>query len=210
MIRKALAVLGIALAVGGFVMLFDRGLAARLSTTQTALIPIGALALLQAYRVVRGRMGTEIEIAETDDPETEQDLAVPGEDFDEWVDSLASSGGLVGTGAMGAGAGRDHVIRNRNRVRDRLEEAAVATISNKWGCSEERARQALHGGTWTDDPYAVAYFSGDPPEIGIRERVSYVFSGEGRYQRRANRAARAIAELSTADAERLREEVNSR
>lgn len=210
MIRKVLAVLGVVLAAGGFVMLFDRGLASRFSTTQTALIPIGALALLQAYRVVRGRMRTTIEIAETDDPETEQDLTVPGEDFDEWIASLASTGRLVRSDVTGSGAGRDHLIRNRNRVRDRLEEAAVATISNKWGCPEARARQALREGTWTDDPYAAAYFTGEPPAVGLRERVSYVFSSQGRYQRRANRAARAIADLSTADAERLREEVNSR
>lgn len=207
MIRKALAAIGVVLAVGGFLMLLDRGLAAQLTTTQTVLIPIGVLAGIQAYRVIRGRMRTKVEVAETPDRETEQDLEVPGESFDERVAELGSTGSFAAGGVPGRPAQRDHVIRNRDRLRNRLEEAAVATIAHKWGCSRERAREALREGTWTDDPHAAAYFTGEIEPVGIGRRVVLALSSEARYQRRARRAAEAIAELSAADADRVREEV---
>jgi len=209
-IRKVLAVLGVGLAALGLVLVFDRGLAARLSVTETVLIPIAALALIQGYRVLRGRMGTSVQIAETGDLETEQDLGVPGDDFDE---RLARLRGNATFGVAGAGTTttrRDHVIRNRERIRNRLEEAAVATVSNKWGCSTDRAREAIEEGAWTDDPYAAAFFTGEVEDLALRERVRNVLSPESRYQIRAKRGAAAIAELSEADAERVRQEVPSR
>lgn len=195
------------LALLGFAMVGDRGLAARLSTSEAVLLPIGALALIQAYRVVRGRMRTTIALAETGDPETEQTLAVPGDDFDEIIDRIHRGSRTPFDPVAAHPRMRTHVVRNRDRLNQRLETAAIATISNKWGCSEARAREAIQAGSWTDDPHAAAFFTGEIEDIGFPRRIVNAIAAEGRYQRRANRAAAAIATLAEEDATRVRTEV---
>lgn len=209
MIRKVLAGLGVFVAVAAFAMVIDPGLAAELSLTDRILLLVGAIIGLQTLRVARGRTGTEIEIAETGDPETEQDLVVPGEDFDETVGELKSISHGAAAGRSRRTSHRDHVLRNRDAVRERLEDAAVATIKNKWGVPEARAREALEDGSWTDDPHAAAFFTGELEGVGLRERVYNAVDADARFQRRAKHAAEAIADLSEADADRIRREVTA-
>ncbi len=194
--RQLLVGLGVVTAGLGFAMLVDRGLASAFRTSQIFLVVLGGIAVVQTYRVIRGRRRTEIEITETDDPETEQDLPVPGEDFDGTVRNMR---GLRRPDGRYREAGRNRYVRARDRINERLETAAVETIVRKSGCTEREAREALEAGTWTDDPVAAAYFTGKLEETSLRRRIGLALSSEARHQRRANRAARAIADLAERD-----------
>jgi hypothetical protein len=145
---------------------------------------VGVLALLQGLRVARARRHSDIEQAALPDPEAIRRMDTPGEDFD---DQLL---------ALGSGRGRG-TVRKRETVRSRLEDAALTAIAARENCSRERARERLEDGTWTDDPYAAAFFS-DRVEHSPswREWLRRSLRAETPFQRRARRAAAAIADLA--------------
>jgi hypothetical protein len=195
-IRRLLVAIGLLSVVVGAAMIVDPGLASYLSVESSAVLAVGALTLFQGFRVARARYATEIEAAETPDPETEQDLSVPGERFDDLLESVDP----LRLRSIGAGRRRE---RGRNdpaeRLENRLEAAAVSTIARKWGCSRDRAREALETGEWTDDRAAAAFFSGDHEPEGLREKLRYALSTELRGKQRAVRAADEIARLSASE-----------
>ncbi|PSQ15664.1 hypothetical protein BRD00_13460 [Halobacteriales archaeon QS_8_69_26] len=199
--RELLTALGVVVALGGFTMIFFPELARALATTRGMVVVVGVIAAFQGYRIARERRRAAVQVAETGDPETEQDLPVPGDDFDDLVDHMRSIHGpqLRGTASPRRRRRRDSFVRTRRRVRSRLEDAAVATITRKYGCTEAEAWEALESGTWTDDPYAAAFFTGRLEGVGLVERVRVQFAAGGRFERRAVSAAEAIADLSDDD-----------
>lgn len=196
--RELLTGLGLTVALAGFLMIVDPNLARALATSRGMLILIATLAAFQGYRVVRDRKRTALEVAETGDPETEQDLPVPGDDFDDLIGQVQRLHSPFG-GTRSPRHDRNSFVRYRRRLKRRLEDAAVATITRKHGCTEETARAAIEDGSWTDDPFAAAFFTGRLEGIGWSDRVRLRFSGQGRFERRATHAARAIADLSADD-----------
>lgn len=196
--RELLTALGVVVALGGFVVLFVPELGRALATTRGMVVFVGALAAIQGFRILRERRRTVVDVAETGDPETEQDLPVPGEGFDDLVEHMRNLHGR-GFGATNSRRGRrrrDSFVRSRRRIRGRLEDAAVATITRKYGCTEAEAREAIERGSWTDDPFAAAFFTGSLEGVGFVERTRLRFAAGGKFERRAVRAAEAIAELS--------------
>lgn len=192
--KRALAAVVGVLAVGvGVATMVHPGVASEFSVDRTMVFGVGVLALVQSYRVVRDRRNTPVSAAETPDPETEQDLPAPGEDFDELLSRVRWR--YAGRRRRNPGE------RATRRVRNRLERAAVSTITRKWGCTPEQAREALREGAWTDDPVAAAYFTGELHGVGLGRRIRLALAAETREQRRAARAAEAIAALSAADPE---------
>lgn len=76
-------------------------------------------------------------------------------------------------------------------IRERLEESAVRALTASAGFDEERAREALEDGSWTDDPVAAAFLSprrGQP--LGERLRGA-LDPGQG-FHRRVDRTVAAI------------------
>ncbi|WP_121821960.1 DUF7269 family protein [Halostella salina] len=185
-LRQIVGAVGILAAVAGFLAMFVPAVAAGIDATQSLVTVIGILALLQGYRVVRARRRTSVREFETPDPETQQPLPTPGDDFDE---------------AITARRGK-HWAARRHRVATRLEEAAIDAITYAEDCSEAAAHDALEAGTWTDDPVAAALFSdGDPESATVWSKIRDTLSMEPAFDRRARRAAHAIADLQGVDAE---------
>lgn len=177
--RVAVAV-GIAAAAAGFAFLLAPSYAGYVDVSEGFVILVGVIALLQGLRVVSRRRRSRVAEFETPDPETRQSLPTPGEDFD---DDLAVRRGR-------------HWAARRERVSKRLEAAAVDAIAYVEDCSEAAAREALDAGTWTDDPVAAAFFADSlPASASLWTRFREAVSLRPRFDRRAKRAAHAVADL---------------
>ncbi len=199
--RRLLMVVGVAAAIFGFVMLFVPELV--VFGSRSVLAVLAAVSLLQAGRVVRDRLRTDHQFEETPDPETEQDLAVPGDDFDETLRELRERPpqAAVAVRSTASRRYRGRGTHQREAVTERLETAAVNALVRRHGWSRERAREAVGDGEWTDDPYAAAFFTGDLSGLSLRERLRRVLSSERSFQRQAKAAADAVARVADTDAE---------
>lgn len=105
------------------------------------------------------------------------------------------------------------VGRSREAVRDRLREAAVATVRRRRNCSEEAARRRVETGAWTDDPVAASFLAegatpdrpatrgrpparpDDPGPASLPGRLWTALGGGLAFGSRAGRTAAAVADL---------------
>lgn len=179
--RRLLTAFGVALAVFGIVATFVPSAVPPLSPGRFFLVLIGLLALVQGLRQVGQRRDTDPVQAETDDPETTQDLPVPGAEFDEKLVALYTG----------------NTLDNKAEIRDRLHEAAVATVKHREGITREAAEERIADGTWTDDRVAAAFFTGSvPSDVPLTTRIRLVATLKPKFRMRARRAAEAIADLA--------------
>lgn len=192
MIRRLLAVVGVVGAVGGLVLVVRPDLAT--FGGETLLVVVGVLAVVQGVRVTMQRRRHAPRQATTPDPETLQDLPVPGDDLDETLATVRRRPPR----SLGPRAAKS-LRRRRERIRSRIEAAAVETVVRQHGCTRERARLALETGEWTDDPYAAAFFTGELTGVGRGEWLRRRLSSEPPFARRARRAAQAVADLAEAE-----------
>ncbi|WP_323674804.1 hypothetical protein [Halorubellus sp. PRR65] len=179
--ETATSALGVAFVVVGFAMLFVPGFASVFDANELFLSLIGLGFALQTVRVVNARRRTPYEQAETADPEIAQELPTPGDDFDDLMDQAAA--------VRYSGDQRD-------AVRERLHAAAVAVVVRTEGLSREQAVERVENGSWTDDPYAAAFFTGEISGTSVLQRVSLFDRSRSQFERWATHAAREIAELS--------------
>lgn len=85
-------------------------------------------------------------------------------------------------------------------IRQSLREAAIETLVTYQGHTEASARRALTEGTWTDDEYAIEFFTTiDGGGGSLSESVTSTFYGDTPFDRRAEHAARAIEALAGRD-----------
>lgn len=144
-------------------------------------VPLG----LAAATVVLGTLGHRsirgIDQAAPPDPERVPTADAPGAEFDR----------LVRGGWRTAPA----ALRRRDGLYDRLREAALQTVIRAEGCSRDAALRRIEAGTWTDDPVAAAFLSGNPALEGrpARTTLAALLRVELPLQLRARRTARAIA-----------------
>ena len=80
----------------------------------------------------------------------------------------------------------------RERLVERVERAAVATLTSADDRSAAEVRRQLSTGEWTADERAAAFLADDAPAPSIGDRLRTVVTGTSTSQRRA---AHAIAEL---------------
>ncbi|WP_135851997.1 DUF7269 family protein [Halorussus salinus] len=176
-----LTTIGVVAVTVGLLMLFVPGFAAAIGTGYAAVTVVGLLALMQALRVGRSRMATELDAAETDDVETVEAMPTPGDEFDRAVAELRSGP-------------RRNLIRERADLRETLETAALTAVADRENCSREEARQRVEAGTWTDDPHAAALLGGDDaPSPPLFDRLKIAASTESPFQYRIRRTADAVA-----------------
>ncbi|UPV72915.1 hypothetical protein M0R89_10175 [Halorussus limi] len=176
-----LTVVGVVAVAVGLLMMFVPGFAAAIGTGYAAVTIVGLLALVQALRVGRARMATELRAAETADVETVEAMPTPGDEFDRTVAELRSGPRRV-------------LIRERADLRDALENAAVTAVADRENCSREQARERVETGAWTDDPHAAAFLGGaDAPSPPLFDRVKIAASTESPFQYRIRRTADAVA-----------------
>lgn len=116
-------------------------------------------------------------------PESVPSGPYPGAEFDRFVDA------------------HPLIARRRYRppdVRERLRSTAIKTVQRVSHVQSEEAREQVDAGTWTDDPEVAAFLAEDSatPRRSRTEYVSALLRGQTLDQRRARRAAVAIASYS--------------
>ncbi len=180
-------VAGVGLAALGVLLMAVPGLAGLIPADQYLVIGTGGLALLAGLRLAFRRKGTEVEGAETGDPEVRRPVPTPGDDLRRW---------LVHVDAFGRSS-----MRTRRRIRERLRSAAVSVLRRRERSSLPTARERVASGEWTDDPHA-AVFVGDasvdePPALAD---LSVSLSLRSRFGHRARRTMASVLDLADATA----------
>jgi len=80
-------------------------------------------------------------------------------------------------------------------VRGDLRAAARRALVRRTDRTRDEAVEAVETGTWTDDPFAAAFFTGLAPDVGASARVRELLHRESPFKRRAIRAIEAIERL---------------
>lgn len=179
-LRRLLLLLGVGAGVAGLVLAAFPGLAVGVGAHSLFVFIVGAFAGMEALLDIQARRRARFTQAETGDPEEGLVPARAGADID---DALAA-----------AERGLDRQTRGRrDAIRERVRAAAVEVLMRREDCTPEEAETMLARGTWTDDPYAAAFFGAEVDvELSWRERVRDAFNPESRFGRRASHA---IAEV---------------
>jgi hypothetical protein len=178
--KRIATVLGVVLAVVGLVALVAPGIIASLPTDRAMVLLLGVLLVLGGVRELQRRRATDREYAETPDAEEVVELPTPGDEFDERFDRLSMT---------------RYRMTERERLREEVEEVTEKTLVRRRGLSPEAARESMYDGSWTDDPYAAAVFSGQSPSVGRVERVREYFSSRPTFTRRTERVVAELAAL---------------
>lgn len=124
-------------------------------------------------------------------PEDPIDLPGPGNDIEQQLQTLSMSPDNPSEVQTWREAKQD--------VTTHLRDLAVATMMDRWGVEEGEASEFLTTGTWSEDPHAVAFFTGTYPDwtpASVQARVDRPvvdFSA-------ATRARHAISELGAIEA----------
>ncbi|MFB6140627.1 MAG: DUF58 domain-containing protein [Halosimplex sp.] len=175
--RLALAV-GIAALGLSLVAVVYPGFAA-FSLDRIVVSVIGALALVQALRVVRSRRHGALDEAATPDPELPVATPPPGDELETVLEAFLDS---------------RRPYYHRTRLREGLHSAAVAVLTQYGGYSESEAEEAVATGTWTDDGHAAAFLDSETgPTRSVRTRIRDVVSRESSVQRGIRHTVDAIA-----------------
>lgn len=186
MSRSVTATLGVLLGVIGLAAIAIPGITTPLPTGDTIVLLVGGVLLLGALGQVQRRRHTEQTYAETPDAELAVDLPTPGDDLDRRLNRLKLT-------RFNEAA--------RHRLRDDVGDVAVETIQRRERCSAEAAEESLSEGTWTDDPFAAAFFTGLAPRASASDRVRELLHADSPFKRRAVRAIDAVERLLEGDDE---------
>jgi hypothetical protein len=181
-LRRILLALGVGTGVAGLVLAAFPGLAVGMGAHSIFVLVVGAFAGMEALLDVQARRRTKPTQAETGDPEAGLVPERAGVEIDE---ALAV-----------AEHGLDRYTRERrDAIRDRVRSAAVEVLTRREECTPEEASAMLQQGSWTDDPYAAAFFGANADEnLPWRVRVRDAIRPESRFGRRASHAIAAIVE----------------
>lgn len=184
MSRSVTAVLGAVLGVVGLAAIAAPQITTPLPTGESFVLVVGAILVLGAVGQVQRRRHTDLEYAETPDAELAVDLPTPGDDMDRRLERLSLT---------------RFNEAERHGLREDVGDVVAATIRRHERCSAAEAERALDEGTWTDDPFAAAFFTGRAPEAPTTDRVRELLHRDSPFQRRAVRAIDAADRLLTED-----------
>ena len=177
MIRRVLAGgLGlIAFGVGLLAVVDPTVVVVSLPTVSVAVA--GIVLLLLAYRVLVGRYRRPRFLARTGDPERAAVSAQPGEDVSKTVSGFLHS---------------EYVPTRRG-----LRAVAVAVLVHYTGASEERARKMLTERSWSENPYALAYFTDDATAgLSLLTRLRDRLRPESDYRQQQRHAVDAVSAIA--------------
>lgn len=152
----------------------------------------GGLAVYTAYE--RSRL-----------PDPETDASVPVPPSRQETTSVATAGGRldalieeVHADDLDDDVSRVDVSVNRKRVRDRVREVAVETLTDTRDCSPEAAGEMLVTGSWTDRPRARVFLGRGVAPLPLSVRLRDWASGEG-FRRRARATIEEVATQAGVD-----------
>lgn len=172
------SILGAVAVLIGLAVVFARGLASGITPEWALVVLVGALAVLQGLRFAQSRRRTELRETETADPERRYDAPTPGDDVES---SLAIA-------KRWSRAGR----AKRQKLRERLTNAAVRAVMDESGCTATEARQRIQRGTWTDDRVAAAFLSPDVT-LPTRSRARLLVRSRSPFSQYGHSFARTVA-----------------
>lgn len=186
-LRAVLASLGMALAAIGLGFVAFPRAAGALPLPRLAIVLLGLFAVVEGVRSLQTRRRTAVDGAELPDTERRLETPLPGDEFDERVETLSRHGSR-------SWAGGEH-----ERLRRRLRDSAIEAAAHRWRLETDDARERVEAGEWTDDP-AAGWFLGGPdapkPPWSVRARA--VLVGGSAFGFYANRAADAVVALREA------------
>lgn len=168
--------LGLAVLVGGIVLLVVDGQPLLGSDDRLVLVGIATVALILGLFYATDRRITTGHTWDPPDPEPGTDVPVPGESFERLPD---------------------------RRLRARIRTRALVSLCDATDCSREAAEKRLARGTWTTDRLAASVLSDelDPP---LRSRLRARLTGADLDRRARERAMAEIAAIRSADRSRER------
>lgn len=176
---RAVEVVGVAALLAGFLAVFQRGVAGLFDFSYAFVTLVGVLAAVQGVRYASARRRTEHVSLDLGDPEERYVVDVPGAEVDDWLRRVdpRSRGGA----------------RFRNRLRERIREAAVERLVSARGHTPAEAEAALADGSWTDDPAAAAFLA---PSLGypLRTRLRVRLRGGSLFRHGVDRTVAALRE----------------
>jgi hypothetical protein len=186
MSRRITAALGAALGVLGLVAIAVPSLTTPLPTTDPVVLILGIVLLLGGARELQRRRSTSVEYAETPDTELAVELPTPGDEYDARFERLTLT--------------RYNELEQK-RLRDDTGDVVRRVIQRRERCSAEAAQRAMDEGTWTDDPFAAAFFTRRAPDAGRLSRARELLSSAPPFRQRAVRAVEAAYRLAEGDDE---------
>lgn len=104
-------------------------------------------------------------------------------------------------GASFERSSRSIVAGSASPMRDRLREAAVQSLVRTRHDSRDAAERRIDDGTWTDDPIAAAFLSGD---VDVLTQIKRLATGGGTFRRAVERTVDAIASIEAGENSRDR------
>lgn len=155
---------GVLLGLLGLALVLDTGITTALGLSAETTTIVAAMALVGAVLTLRLTVAITQSRSEPPTTETKAALPVPGAEVD---DKLAE-----------IDAAPLETLDQRDDLRDRLTTIAASQFTDQFGVRETVAKDSLGAGTWTDDPHAAAFFTGEYPDwaplrFQIRDRSTF-------------------------------------
>lgn len=111
----------------------------------------------------------EADQSSTKAPVVERPVALPrpGSDVEEQLEALS----VVSARSVSSGS---REVEVRDQFRTRLHRLAISVLVDHYGLTETEAAEALGAGVWSENPHAVAFFTGEYPAdapLSVRART---------------------------------------
>ncbi len=173
-------VLGGVAVVLGIVVALEPSVASGVGTDRAMLTTVGIVAGYLAYRAVRGRRSVEFEQPTLPEVESKYSFDPPGASFTDRLQAATASKRANG----------------RDEIREDLHRVTVDVLTTYRGYTESEAKTAIEDGTWTDDPYAAAFFTFEIPPRPLRARLTDAFEGRVAFERRGKHVIVELAAIT--------------
>jgi hypothetical protein len=171
---------GLAFVLGGFLVLFRRGLAGLFDVSFTFVTGVGVLALILGLNYFNVGRQADRRATEPPDVELRYEATRPGTETDEL---LADAAGLSRAG-----------VAARREFRERLHEATTETLLRRGDYpSEAAATAAVDDGEWTTDPVASWFLADTTDDAPLSVRLRGVVNAESGFVFAARRTVAAVA-----------------
>jgi hypothetical protein len=181
MISKEQAFIGGGLAVAlGIIVAVQPGVARSIELGEAVLKLVGLVAVYLAYRAYKKRRWATFERPSLPDVESKYSFDTPGASFTDRVDAAAASKRADG----------------REQLRKELHQTTIEVLVMYRGYTESEAEAAIENGSWTDDPYAAAFFTYEMPSRPLSARLEDAVEGNIAFERRGTQVIAELADIT--------------
>jgi len=144
-VRGLLTGFALVVLAGGAAVMVDSSLSSVVPVGLVAAGIVALLAFILALWIARQRNTDGMNHTTVTDPELPLFTPAPGADIDDMLYRLTAL--------------RQGTLKYRENIKERLGEAAIAVISHRDDLTREQAAAQLQDGSWTEKPYASAFFT---------------------------------------------------